>query len=127
MVSNVRVKRLLADGDPVTGMSAWAPVDDNIVEGEPLERRHVVHEGSRPGGGVLRAGVWEATPCICRLDDYVCDEFCVVLKGSVTMIDDNGHEDTFQQGDTFLIPKGFTGYWKQTETFKKFFVTVRYG
>jgi len=127
MASNDRVKRLLADGDPVTGMSDWAPVDDNIVEGEPMERRHVVYEGSRPGGGLLRAGVWEATPYTCRIVDYVCDEFCVVLEGSVTIIDDDGHEDTFQPGDTFLVPKGFTGYWKQTETFKKFFVTVRYG
>jgi hypothetical protein len=65
-----------------------------------------------------------STPYICRLEDYGCDEFCVVLKGSVTMIDDDGHEETFPAGDSFLIPKGFTGYWKQSEKIKKFFMTV---
>ncbi len=127
MTSITRVKRLLADGDPNLGMTAWGPVKDDVVEGEPLERQHLVHNDPRPAGGVSRAGVWEATPYTCRLDDYACDEFCVVLEGSVTMIDEDGHEETFRAGDTFLIPKGFTGYWKQTETIKKFFMTVCYG
>ena len=66
------------------------------------------------------------TPYICRLEDYGFDEFCVVLEGSVTMIDDE-YEDTFTAGDSFLIPKGFIGYWKQSEKIKKFFMTVCYG
>ena len=126
MTSIVRAKRLHADGGPESGMSPWGPVADDVVEGDPKARRHRVHNEPRPGGGVSRAGVWEATPYTCRLDNYKCDEFCVVLEGSVTMIDEDGHEEIFRAGDTFLIPKGFTGYWKQTETMKKFFMTTCY-
>ena len=67
------------------------------------------------------------TPYICRLENYGCDEFCVVFEGSVTMIDDDGYEETFPADDSFLIPKGFTGYWKQSEKIKKFNITVCYG
>ncbi len=122
MTNITRVKRLLVDGDPVAGMSAWGPVKDDVVEGDPQERQHLVQNAPRPGGGVSRAGVWEAT-----LEDYGCDEFCVLLEGSVTMIDDDGHEETFRAGNSFLIPKGFTGYWKQSEKKKKFFMTACYG
>ncbi len=126
MTSIVRAKRLHADGGPESGMSPWGPVADDVVEGDPKARRYLVHNEPRPGGGVSRAGVWEATPYTCRLDNYKCDEFCVVLEGSVIMIDEDGHEEIFRAGDTFLIPKGFTGYWKQTETMKKFFMTTCY-
>ena len=80
-----------------------------------------------PLNGRRTASLVLGTPYICRLEDYGCDEFCVVLEGSVTMIDDDGHGETFPAGDSFLIPKGFTGYWKQSEKIEKFFMTVCYG
>ncbi len=127
MSSVIRTRRLLVDGAPASGLSSWGPVADEVVEGDdPKERSHYVYDKPRPSGGVCRAGVWEASPYKCRLDNYKCDEFCVVLEGSVTMIEEDGREETYRAGDTFLIPKGFTGFWKQTETMKKFFVTTCY-
>ena len=46
-----------------------------------------------------------------------------VLEGSVTLENDEFSE-TYVKGDAFLVPKGFRGYWKQTEPMLKYYVMI---
>ena len=45
-----------------------------------------------------------------------------LLKGSVTMIDDKGQEQTFKAGDTFFVPMGTPNSWKSEGYLRKIFV-----
>ena len=125
MNEHPRVIRLHSDGNPKAGMSPWEPITyDAVVEGEPKQRLHKFFVATRGNTGEMRVGVWEATAYTEKIEDYPADEFMFVLEGSVTIIDRDGQEDTFRKGDCFFMPRGFTGYWKQNETIKKFHMTV---
>ena len=39
------------------------------------------------------------------------DEYVLVLSGEVTLTSDAGYSQTFAKGDSFLVPKGWTGIW----------------
>ncbi len=121
-----RVIRLRADGDPGSGMTQWQPITgDSVVGGDdPRDRFHRFLVASRGNTGEMHVGVWEATAYSERVVDYPCDEIMFVLEGSVTVIDEDGHEETFKQGDCFFMPLGYTGLWKQDETMKKFHMSV---
>ena len=46
-----------------------------------------------------------------RLEPFPYDEYVLVLAGEVTLTSDGGHSKTFGTGDSFLVPKGWTGIW----------------
>jgi hypothetical protein len=72
----------------------------------------------------MNVGVWECSPCTERMRDYPFDQCCFVLEGSVTIIDQSEHAETFGPGAAFVIPRGFSGDWQMSERYRNFFVTV---
>ena len=75
------------------------------------------------GAGQLEVGVWECTAYTSRFDDgYPATEFAVILSGSVVITDEAGHAETFEAGDSYLIPKGMKLIWHMPETMRKYFV-----
>jgi uncharacterized cupin superfamily protein len=40
----------------------------------------------------------------------------------VTLTDADGHSETFTTGDSFVVPKEFSGTWHVTETLRKFWM-----
>ena len=71
----------------------------------------------------LRAGIWRSTAYTERYESYPSDEFMVILKGEVTLENDEVSE-TFREGDSFFVPKGFKGVWRQPVDMVKFYVIV---
>jgi uncharacterized cupin superfamily protein len=123
MSQPIRVIRLTPNGDPTTGMTPWQKIShDGVIAGEPKDRRHRFYIGDRLMPGQIRVGVWEATAYTEKLENYPKDEFMHVIEGSVTIIEEDGRESTFKTGDSFFMPSGFTGLWKQSETMKKYFM-----
>lgn len=94
---------------------------DTVIEGAADERGHLFFTNA---AGNVNAGVWECAPCTERIRDYPFDQCCFVLEGSLTIIDESGHAETFKPGDAFIIPRGFNGDWRMTERYKNFFITV---
>jgi uncharacterized protein len=74
---------------------------------------------SDPGGN-FRSGFWAAQPGRAEIH-YTKDELCVLLEGVVRLTDALGRVETYRQGDTFLIPKGFKGVWETVEPVRKFY------
>ncbi len=72
----------------------------------------------------MRVGIWEATAYSEKIDKYAADEIMFVLEGSVTIIGEDGDENTFGPGDCCFMPRGFSGVWKQSETMEKLHMTV---
>lgn len=123
MSEPIRVIRLTPDGDPISGMTPWKNfAHDNVIAGEPRERRHRFYIGERLRPGQIRVGIWEATAYTEKLENYPKDEFMYVIEGSVTIVEEDGRQETFAKGDSFFMPSGFTGLWKQDETMKKYFM-----
>lgn len=91
-----------------------------LINGSPAGADHVYFQRKSVR---LTAGLWRADPYEEFYDAYPCDEFMVMLKGEVTVGNDQ-QEWTFRSGDAFLIPKGFRGFWRQTTSVEKYYVIV---
>jgi len=112
--------RLLADGDPATGMEPSHLTDPgNFLVPDPHE---TIHTAFRSREGNVTAGVWECSPCREDIRRFGVDELCTVIVGSVTITDRDGNSETFGPGDSFVMDRDFSGVWHITETLKKFWM-----
>lgn len=75
--------------------------------------------------GVFHVGLWESGPGTLVTASYPNDEYCLVLEGQLTVINQNGSRAEFKPGDSFVIPKGWAGAWRMTTRFKKQFVAFK--
>ncbi len=92
---------------------------DTLVSGDPREREHIYSERN---GFVV--GAWEAQPYTEHIAAYPSDEFCTVVRGSVTLTPDGGQPVTFRAGDSFSIEAGWAGTWRVEEPFLKLFAAA---
>ncbi|HEX2840031.1 cupin domain-containing protein [Hyphomicrobium sp.] len=97
----------------VTDLVGWTPYD-----GAPSMKTWIEHKSD---DGKLLTGFWEAQPGTYRVV-YTADEFIHVFEGRGTLFPDYGQPTTFEAGDSFQIPKGFTGLWKTEDRIRKVFV-----
>ncbi|UZE25978.1 cupin domain-containing protein [Pseudomonas sp. B21-056] len=67
------------------------------------------------------SGQWEAEAC---REQFHAEqtEFCHILSGIVRLTDEQGRMDEFKEGESFVIPVGFSGVWENVGTVKKLFV-----
>ncbi len=123
MSNRTSVIRLHPNGDPENGMTPgdW---ECDLIEGNPKKSFHRFFEARRESMGEMRVGVVEGHAYTEKVVDYPCDEMCLVLEGSVIVIDEDGHEEVFEKGDCLFMPRGFSGFWKQSDNFKKYHMTV---
>ncbi|TJW00101.1 MAG: DUF861 domain-containing protein [Mesorhizobium sp.] len=109
-----------------SGPHGWMQVDDTplktaeLIDGTPRGLDHVYHQRAESG---LVTGIWRSSPYTEFYDSYPVDEFMYVVDGSVTL-EGEDFSETFRKGDAFLLPKGFKGRWKQTESMVKYYVVV---
>lgn len=109
-----------------TGPDGWLALPDlalehaELLSGKPLGLDHAYF--SRPEKGV-RAGIWRSTAYTERYEDYPTDEFMLVLEGEVSLEADD-FQETYRKGDSFLVPKGFKGVWRQPVDMLKFYVII---
>lgn len=109
-----------------TGPEGWMQKPDvpqetaKFIEGSPMGGDHVYFDRNNPK---FRTGIWRSQPYTEWYDSYAADEFMYVLEGEVTLESD-GFSETYRAGDAFFVPKGFTGYWRQTRPMVKYYVIV---
>jgi uncharacterized protein len=71
--------------------------------------------------GVFSAGLWSSAVWSAKVN-YTEDDFCLLLEGTVALTDAAGHTETYEAGDAFLIPAGFTGVWSSLTPVRKLYV-----
>ncbi len=109
-----------------TGPAGWMAEADvpletaKLLSDPPMGKDHAYFQSTDPRA---RACIWRSTAYTEWYDSYPCDEFMVVLEGSVTLESD-GFSQTYGKGCAFLLPKGFRGYWRQTEPMLKYYVLI---
>jgi len=112
--------RMLADGDPETGMqpSDFTP-PETFTSDNHAETNHFVFQADDDS---ILSGVWESAPCKEEIESYPAHEMMTVISGSVTVTNADGQAETFTAGDSFFIPKGTACTWHITETLRKFYM-----
>jgi uncharacterized cupin superfamily protein len=118
----------------IVNVSATAPPDLNrqAVTEYPFMR---VTSGDKPSYGVredfvspdgrLRVDYSEYTPMTLALTNWPADEFMYFVDGQVEIRDSGGAGRIYGPGDMIVMPKGFTGTWRQLSAIKK--ISVTYG
>lgn len=89
-----------------------------LISGAPVGLDQALYEK-----GAVKAGLWRSCGYTEFYESYPCDEFMVVLEGEVTLENDAGSA-TFKAGDSFLLPRGFRGYWRQPGDMLKYYMIV---
>lgn len=119
-MSDPKINRMEPMGPADTGLVEWDPISpDDLESGEPVQRGHFYLNDEALG---LMAGVWDCTAMTSKMAPYDVNEFMYVLEGSVTMVMEDGSEETINAGEAFVIPKGLVCQWKQPGYMRKYFV-----
>ena len=72
--------------------------------------------------GKIYVAVYEAGPGRVYIDGAVYDEFVQILEGRLILTPDGGDAVEFKQGDSLIVPKGYTGYWHMPEKYRELIV-----
>jgi len=70
----------------------------------------------------IHVSVIEAGPGKVRVEGLPYDEFVHILMGRLILTLDDGREFKFEQGDSFVVPKGFVGSWEMPEKYRELVV-----
>ena len=81
-------------------------------------------EESHRGVVTVRIGVWEAGAGKSILTDFPFTEYVLMISGRVIVTEQDGTSMEFTAGDTFVIPKGWSGVWDVQERMKKQIVRI---
>ena len=81
-------------------------------------------EEMHSGEVTVKVGVWEAGMGELILNNFPFTEYVLMISGSVIVTEKDGLAKTFGAGDTFVIPKGWTGTWDVQERMKKQIVRI---
>lgn len=92
---------------------------DAIIDGHPQERAAIV-----VNDGNVIIGIWECAPYAEIFDNRPSYEMCTVVRGSCTLTDSAGNQETFAENSTFIIPRGFKGTFRANEPFRMYFMTA---
>src|SRR5262249_53114862 len=87
------------------GLSPWPWNPNDTVETpgmKPVGRKDFEASG-------IVSGVWACNAGSVRIGGHPVNEVCFVLRGSVTVADENGRSETFRAGEGFLLPRGVQG------------------
>jgi len=112
-----------ADPESSTGQASLLPLLTASLKKAPLDDlppwpQEVVLSGANEHGqkvlhsGSVVAALYGAEAARLSVSEpFPYDEYVLVLAGEVTLTSDGGHSQTFGTGDSFLVPKGWTGIW----------------
>ena len=94
---------------------------DTVQSGNPQERGRSLYADQT---GQLDAGVWECEVNKHVIDSAPYDEFVYLLQGRIDVIDDDGLVETYQAGDSFMMPRGCKCTWDVKEPVRKLYVVL---
>ena len=108
--------------DPLAASEPWPDrPPGEVAAGSSKQAGQVWIDDAAHG---LSAGLWEAAPSTSNWIDWPATEFIILIAGEV-IIAEKGRTTTFRAGDCFVLPQGLRCVWKQYDTVRKFFITLR--
>lgn len=95
------------------------PIDRDVYIGQKIE-----FNDTHSGDVAVRVGVWESGVAKTYIEDYPFTEFVLMISGRVVLTNEDGTSNELVAGDTFVMPKGWSGIWDVQEAMKKQIVQV---
>lgn len=93
---------------------------DMFASAIPTQHSHSDFECDEDG---VYIGVWDTTDMVETAGPYSCDEFMVIIEGSVEIKNNKtGAKQTVLAGESFIIPQGYDCQWHQSGYLRKFYV-----
>ncbi|MCC7271893.1 MAG: cupin domain-containing protein, partial [Alphaproteobacteria bacterium] len=112
--------RFQPGGPAGVGLEPWgAKPAASLERGDAVQHGHMYFEDAALG---LSAGIWDCTPFVGKPRAHGCNEFMIILEGSVTIRPESGSATTVRAGQSFFLPKGLRMQWEQPERVRKYFV-----
>ena len=92
--------------------------EDELLSGEQENWTKIIYQGE------VIVAIYESTPALIDVNKpFPYDEFVTILEGELVLTHKDGNKQTFKEGDSFLVPKGFLGTWHMTKHFRELVVT----
>jgi uncharacterized cupin superfamily protein len=93
-----------------------------VLSGTNQHWQRVLHEGE------FVVALYEAMPAVIDISEpYPYDEYVRVLEGSVVLTSSEGERQSYEAGDAFLVPVGWTGTWEMPARFRELIIIERKG
>ena len=105
----------LTPGDP-------SEFDDEGVTSEESDEELSKFSTHAFFAGKILVSVYESDPAKVRIDNLPYDEYVHILEGRLILSHDDGETFEFKQGDSLIVPQGFTGYWHMPEKYRELII-----
>ena len=117
--------RVLASEIPrITPVESSTPTEALLAKPGTYIGEKFTFEDRHSGDVLVRVGVWEAGMGKTVIENFPFTEYVLMISGSVIVTDRDGKSRKFSAGDTFVIPKGWSGDWDVQERMKKQIVRI---
>jgi len=91
--------------------------DGTVLSGANKHWQKVVHKGD------FVVALYESEAALIDVSyPFSYDEFVTVLEGRVILTSLSGEKQTYEVGDTFLVPKGWQGTWDMPVKFREMII-----
>jgi uncharacterized cupin superfamily protein len=91
--------------------------DEMVLSGTNQHWQKVLHKGE------VVVALYEAMPAVIDISEpYPYDEYVRVLEGSVVLTSSEGERQSYEAGDAFLVPVGWTGTWEMPTRFRELII-----
>ena len=88
-----------------------------VLSGANKHWQKVVHKGD------FVVALYESMPALIDVSyPFPYDEFVTVLEGRVILTSLSGEKQTYEVGDSFLVPKGWQGTWDMPVKFREMII-----
>ncbi|WP_298920734.1 cupin domain-containing protein [uncultured Roseobacter sp.] len=109
---------------PIAIVDSATPTEELPVKPGVYVGQKITFDDTHAGETIVRVGVWEADVSQTRLIDYPFTEYVLMISGRLVITNADGSTQEFTAGDTFVMPKGWTGIWDVRERMKKQMVQI---
>lgn len=114
-----------AEAPSIALVDSTTPTEEVAIKpGNMYMGQKITFSDDHQGDVVARVGVWEADKSKTYLESYPFTEYVLMISGHVIVTNEDGTSNEFRAGDTFVIPKGFSGTWDIRERMKKQMVQI---
>jgi len=115
---------MASETPPIAVIESSTPTEVLMAKPGTYLGEKFTFEDKHSGDVIVRVGVWEAGMGKIVIRDFPFTEYVLMISGRVIVTDKDGVSRDFSAGDTFVIPKGWSGDWDIQERMKKQIVRI---
>ena len=108
----------------ITSIDSTTPTEALLAKPGTYLGEKFTFEDQHSGETLVRVGVWEAGVSEIVINNFPFTEYVLMISGVVIVTDKDGESKQYIAGDTFVIPKGWSGIWDVKERMKKQIVRI---